>query len=133
MLEQAKKDLCKYRIEKARECLNSAELLKNTDGYMFAANRAYYAIFHAVRSIMALDGEDRKKHSGVISYFQEHYIKNGVFDKKYSYIIKNAFMTRQESDYEDFYIISKEEANEQIENAKVFVSAVNEYLKSVIE
>lgn len=109
MLDESRVDLCKYRLEKAYGCLGSAEILKNAEDYTSAVNRSYYAIFHAMRAVMALDGEDRKKHSGVVAYFQEHYIKTNVFEKEYSYIIKNAFLVRQESDYEDFYIISKEE------------------------
>lgn len=132
MLDESRVDLCKYRLEKAYECLKSAKLLQEAEDYMSAANRSYYAIFHAMRSVMALDGEDRKKHSGVVSYFQEHYIKTNIFEKEYSYIIKNAFLVRQESDYEDFCIISKSEAVEQIENAQKFVEAVNKYIASEI-
>ena len=131
MPDENKKALCKYRIEKARECLKSATLLKNSEAYDSATNRAYYAVFHAVRAVMALDGEDRKKHSGVIAYFQEKYIKANIFDKNYSYIIKNAFQARQESDYEDFCIISKEEVDELIENAEKFIMAVERYVGGI--
>lgn len=131
MLDKSKMDLCKYRIEKVSECLKSAILIKDAGDYSSAANRSYYAIFHAMRAVMALDGEDRKKHSGVVSYFQENYIKNGLFDKEYSYIIKNAFQIRQESDYEDFCIISKEEVNEQIQNADKFINAIVQYYENI--
>lgn len=133
MFDKNKTDLCVYRLEKAHECLKSAELLKDSADYMSSANRSYYSIFHAMRAIMALDGEDRKKHSGVVAYFLENYIKSGVFDKEYSYIIKNAFQTRQESDYEDFCIISKQEVSEQIENAKKLIKAVDDYIKQIID
>lgn len=132
MLNETKKDLCKYRIEKARECIKSAETLRSIEDYASAANRSYYAIFHSIRAVMALDGEDRKKHSGVIAYFQEHYIKSGVFDKECSYIIKNAFQMRQESDYEDFCIISKEEVSEQIKNAEKLIAMIEEYVLDII-
>lgn len=132
MLDESRVDLCKYRLEKAYECLKSAKLLQEAEDYTSAASRSYYAIFHAMRSVMALDGEDRKKHSGVVAYFQEHYIKTNIFEKEYSYIIKNAFLVRQESDYEDFYIISKEEAVSQYENAKRFVAEIEKYVTSLI-
>lgn len=132
MPEENKKALCKYRIERAYECLKSAEVLILAEDYSAAANRAYYSMFHAMRAIMALDGEDRKKHSGVVAYFQENYIKKGVFDKQHSYAIKNAFLVRQESDYEDFYIVSRKDAAEQIENARKFVETVDVYIKRII-
>lgn len=133
MLDENRISLCKYRIEKANECLKSAVILKNVGDYTSSANRSYYSIFHAMRAVMALDGEDRKKHSGVVAYFQENYIKNEIFDKEFSYIIKNAFQIRQESDYEDFCIISKEEVEEQLKNAKKLITSIERYVKAIIE
>ena len=132
MLEQSKKDLAKYRIEKAEDCLRAAEYLIEPGEYLSILNRAYYAIFHAVRAIFAIEGVDRKKHSGVISYFQQNYVKTGVFDKEFSMIVQEAFEVRQESDYEDFYVVSKEDAISQYENAKDFVNATKKYLNDLI-
>ncbi|MEY8434024.1 HEPN domain-containing protein [Lachnospiraceae bacterium 48-42] len=36
---------------------------------------------------------------------------------------------REDSDYDDFYIASKEEAHEQIETAKLVLEKIQEYLK----
>ena len=128
MLDNENYSLAIYRLEKAAVCLNDAKLLLESNSYMAAANRAYYAIFHSARAMLAIDGEDRKRHSGVISYFHEHYIKSGLLDKHYSYILQNAFEVRQESDYEDFYVISKEEAVQQISNAEEFVTRIKQYI-----
>ena len=81
----------KYRLEKAQESLKYAKILMDNDGYAETVNRAYYAIFHATRAILAIDGVDRKRHSGVISYFQENYVKTGIFDKECSYMQRGAF------------------------------------------
>lgn len=131
MLDPARRDLALYRLEKAENCLNDAKLLLKNESYMAAANRAYYAIFHSARAILALDGEDRKRHSGVISYFQEHYIKTQIFEKRYSYILQNAFEIRQEADYEDFYVLSKEDVFQQIFNAEEFLKAIAGYIHTL--
>lgn len=131
MLDKEKYDLAVYRLEKAEICLNDAKLLLENNSLTASSNRAYYAIFHGARAVLAIDGEDRKRHSGVISYFQEHYIKNGVFEKIYSYILQNAFEIRQEADYEDFYVISRSEAVQQVENAEKFLSRIKEYILSL--
>ena len=125
-------DLCKYRFEKAHECIKSAKLLNESKDYLSSVNRSYYAMFHAIRAIMALDGVDRKKHSGVVAYFQENYVRKEIFSKEYSYYLKSAFSIRQESDYEDFCIISKKEVTEQIENAEKLVSAIENYINNKI-
>lgn len=131
MLNKANYDLALYRVEKAEVCLNDAKLLLENNSYTAAANRAYYAIFHSARAVLAIDGEDRKRHTGVISYFQEHYIKTGVFDKIYSYILQNAFEIRQEADYEDFYVLFKEEATKQVDNAEKFILRIKEYIEGL--
>lgn len=96
-------ELCRYRLSKACEYLNDAEKSLGYEMYDTAANRSYYAIFHAVRALLALSGKDFRKHSGVISCFQMDYIKTGIFEKRMSDIIKSAFSLRTESDYEDFF------------------------------
>ena len=52
------KTLSAYRFERAKKELISAKLEKENNNYYAANNRAYYAIFHAVRSILALDNVD---------------------------------------------------------------------------
>ncbi len=47
--------LSRYRFEQARQCIESAKLLMNAGDYKGAANRSYYAIFHAMRSVLALE------------------------------------------------------------------------------
>lgn len=128
MLKNENYALAVYRLEKACVSMNDARLLLENNRYMAAANRAYYTIFHCARAMLALDGEDRRRHSGVIAYFQEHYIRNNTFDKTYSYIIQNAFEVRQEADYEDFYVISKDDAEKQVENAEKFLNKIKEYI-----
>ena len=108
--------------------LIDSELSLNNGRYKTCNNRAYYAIFHAMRAVHALIGFDSSKHSGIISEFQRAYIKTGIFDKECSIIIKTASEIRNDSDYEDFYITSREEAAEQLANARLFVGKVEEYL-----
>ena len=107
MLDNEKRALAEYRMGKAQECLKTAEELLAIEDYLAVLNRTYYAIFHSVRAILALDGEDRRKHSGVISYFQQNYVKTGIFDKCYSGIVQESFEVRQELDYEDFLLFQK--------------------------
>ena len=126
-------DLSLYRLSKAKQYLEDAKKTLEMEMYDTAANRSYYAIFHAARAVLALDGLDFKKHSGVISNFQMKYIKTGIFDKQLSNIIKSAFSLRTESDYEDFYVISKADVESQVREAEIFFQTVSEYIHSEIK
>lgn len=132
MLDQEIIDIAQYRLANANQCLTSAESEIINNDYKCAANRSYYAIFHAMRAVLALENKDYKKHSGVISEFRKNYILTGIFDKELSNIISQLFRVRSSCDYEDFYIISKEEVVEQLNSAKTFVKLINEYLEEIL-
>ena len=129
MLEESKIELAKHRIATANEDYIAAVDLVKCGHYKVANNRAYYAIFHSIRAVLALEGLDFKKHSAVIAYFNQNYIKNGEIEKRFINIINKASLIRNESDYSDFYIASKEEAEEQISNAKEFYDVVYKYIE----
>ena len=128
-MEGSIKDLALYRLETAKENLEIAKSLLSDDKLKFAMNRSYYSIFHALRAVNALDGFDSSKHKGVISHFNQKYIKTERFPRELSKMIMNAMEIRQKSDYDDFYIISKRDAEKQVENAAYIVGLIEEYLK----
>ena len=123
-----KKSLSLARYDHAKECLTAAQKLIEQKCYKDATNRSYYAIFTAVRAVLANDKIDFSKHAGVIAYFQREYVKTGKFDKEYSKYLNGAFQIRNNCDYADFFLVSKEDAIEQYQRAEKFIKRVEEYL-----
>lgn len=124
------KDYAKYRMERAREDLDAAHLLFDAGNYRIANNRAYYAIFHAMRAVLVFDNFDSSKHSGVIAEFRRRYIKEGIFPTVISKMIGSAFTIRNASDYDDMFIASKNDTKEQIDNAEYVYKAIEEYISN---
>ena len=121
----------KTRLEHAEQCLQTARANEINNDYRAAANRSYYAIFHAMRAALAMiDIEEQSRHAGVISVFRRAYIKTGLFPEHLSDIITSAFEIRNECDYDDFFIISKAEICDQIRHAEEFVGYIKAYLQS---
>ena len=118
----------KYRLDNVKEKLESAKLLLDAGKYRDSIGRSYYAIFTAVRAVLANDKVDFSKHSGVIAYFQKEYIKTGIFDVKYSKYLQNAFQIRNSCDYDDFFIASQQDAEEQYNRAAEFYEGIQNYL-----
>ena len=131
MLEESRKSLSLYRLNKATECITAAEAALESGSLPTAINRSYYCIFHAMRAVISLDTYDSSKHSGIISFFRQHYIKTSIFPVEFSDIIERAFKTRSKSDYDDFYIFTKSEAQRQITDAKTFLEAVKTYVSAI--
>ena len=132
MSNEDRNALLSVRLEHARNCLASSVLLLSSGDYKGAANRSYYAIFHAMRAVLSLDEIDMKRHSGIISEFRKRYIKTGKIDAEMSNIISGLFDSRTSSDYDDFFILSKEEIREQVENAKIFLQTVERFISESI-
>ena len=122
--------LSNIRLEHADECISAAKSLLESENYKSAANRAYYTVFHAMRAVLAFDKIDMKHHSGIIAEFRRLYIKTGIFDAELSKIISVLSDSRNDSDYDDFFIVSKEEVAEQIKDAELFLEKIKEYVST---
>ena len=131
-MEGSLKELSMRQLEKAREMLSAAEENLRIGHYRTSLNRSYYAVFHAMRAVNATDGIDSSKHSGVIAHFNQNYIKSGKLDRGLVSVIKSTSHFREKSDYDDFYVTSEEEAEEQLQEAKAFVCAIEGYLEATV-
>lgn len=127
-LDETKKTYIKYRLATAEENLESAKILYDNNQLKAAANRAYYCVFHSMRAVLAVEGVDFKHHSGVIACFRKEYIKTGIFPKNLSTIIQTTSMVRESSDYDDFYLISRDDAKKQIDDAEIFYKEIKKYI-----
>lgn len=127
-MEGSIKELANYRLQRAKEMLTASEDNLVVKQYRTSLNRSYYAIFHAMRAVNSLEGYDSSKHSGVIAFFTQTFLKTEKIDRSMAKIIKESSYLREKSDYDDFYIASKDEAEKQLKNAKVFVSTVEDYM-----
>ncbi len=125
--------LAKYRLEQSRENLEEAEALFNINKFKGANNRAYYSIFHAIKAILTLEQTDFKKHSSVIAYFNKEYISKKIFPRELGKRVSEARFFREKSDYVDFYIVTKEECQMQIETAKIMIENAEKYINDNIK
>ncbi|MCP5103552.1 MAG: HEPN domain-containing protein [bacterium] len=124
------KAIVKYRLEQAEESLKDASILIDSGGsFRSIINRSYYAMFYATLALIAEKGTGRSKHSGVISIFDREYVRKKIFPKEMSKLIHKSFNLRQESDYREFNIITKEDAQKIKSGAEDFLKMIRDYLK----
>ena len=118
-----------YRRETARNDLKLARALFFIEDYKGANNRAYYSIFHAINAVHAVSGKAYKRHKDAVANFNKDYVKTSVFPREMGRKIGQAEEIRHASDYDDFYIATREEAEEQIETGKQLLELIEEYIK----
>ena len=123
------KDIATNKISQAIDDLESAEILLNADKYKAANNRAYYAVFHAIDAVLAMEPIAFKKHKDVIAYFNKNYIHNEKMSKDMGKKISKLEVVRHKSDYDDFYVASKQDTINQVQVAKEIIEEIKSYLK----
>lgn len=128
-MEGGVKELAEYRLARAREMLSASKGNLEIGEFKTSLNRSYYAVFHAMCSANALKGFDSSKHSGVIAFFTREYLKTEILDRKLADIIKDSSFCREKSDYDDFYVAGRAEAEEQLKNAERFVKQIEDYVE----
>ena len=128
--EEKKQALATYRMKQAQESLEEAKFLLSGDkSPRSIINRAYYAMFYAVLALLIYEPYSSSKHSGVLSYFNKRFIKEGIFNKDHGRSLNKAFELRQRSDYREYVNLKQEQVVPFIEKADHFLGAVREYLR----
>ena len=122
------KDLARYKLERAREELDTAELLFENERLKAANNRAYYSIYYSLTAVLCLEPIAFKKHKDMIGYFNKNYVHTDRFPREIGRNISKAAKIRHASDYDEFYIASKEETEKQIRTAKELADLVDKFI-----
>ncbi|MDQ1316477.1 MAG: hypothetical protein QG588_124 [Candidatus Poribacteria bacterium] len=123
------KDQLQTMIRKAQRSLAAAKRQIEEGDYDFASSRAYYAAFYAMEAVLLTQKLVFSKHSGVISAFNQHFIKAAIFPKEFSKLIAHLFRERQIGDYEfDLTAIGEDEAREDFEISQRIVEYITTYL-----
>ena len=124
-----RRDLVLYRLETAKNDLKSARALFAMEDYRGANNRAYYSCFHAIDAVLAKEPVAFKKHKDTLSYFNKNYVHTEIFPRDIGRKISRLEIIRHKSDYDTFYIASKEDAVEQVSVAEEVIDLVRKYLE----
>lgn len=124
-----KKALIQYRLDQAKEVLKDAHALYDLKRTPISiVNRAYYSMFYAVLALMISIDKNTVKHQGVLSFFDEYFIKTKIFPKEMSKLIHDAFESRQEGDYRETSKVDREVAKEILQSADIFLELTKEHL-----
>ena len=121
-------ELLKYRFDRAVETLEVAKELYASGKFRDSNNRSYYAAFYAIKAIYTIRGVDFKKHKTLLANFNKEYVATEIFPREIGRKISTLALIREQSDYNDFYMASKQESQQQVEIAEELITLVREYL-----
>lgn len=128
--EEKKRELAVYRIRQAEETLDEAKfLLSGGKSLRSVVNRVYYSMFYAVLGLFIFEKYSSSKHVGIISYFNQHFIKTGIFPKELGWAFNRAFDLRQRGDYKEYVSLTHEQVKPVMDAAEIFIDTVKKHLQ----
>jgi uncharacterized protein (UPF0332 family) len=121
---QSSREIVLYRLDRARQTLEEAQILADAGRWNLCVNRLYYACFYAVSALLVKGGLASSKHTGVRSLFNKHFVKTGKVPAEVARIYNDLFERRQEGDYMDFVYFKETDVIPWIPDAKRFVEHI---------
>jgi len=114
-------EAARAHLRKARRRLEASERLFGDGFHEDAVSRAYYAMYHAAKACLILEGSSPKTHEGVISEFGRLFVLTGKVDAGLGRALSAAKEDREDSDYEVYAEIDEEEAERVLKEAQNFL------------
>jgi len=128
LIDTDRKELVKYRLEKAKNTFAEVPVLMENKFYKTSANRLYYSCYYAASALLINDGYEAHTHSGVKTLLGLHYFSQNKLDMSFSKMYRQLFNLRQTGDYEDLVKIEEEEVKPFIEFTEQFISAIEKLI-----
>ena len=104
-----RKVLTQLHLDKAHACITEGEQLLTLESVSAAANRFYYAVFHAIHALFVANGIVTKSHHGTNAQFHQHFIQTGILDSKYGHFLAVMENMREKADYDVIYNVTRED------------------------
>ena len=129
MTTESSREYIRRQLEFAESALSDAEYLIEGSRHNAAANRAYYAMFHAaLAAIESVEVERPRTHAGTIFLFGRHLVTTGLLEESFAGDLQVASDLRQLSDYNVYTEVREAQIDALVTKAKVFVQGVKAIL-----
>jgi len=125
-----KDDLVKYRLERAKETLEDAQLLIESKRWNSAINRLYYSAFYAVIALLLNENHKTTTHNGVKSIFSEQFIKNNIISQEFGKKYSQLFTWRRKGDYADLFDFTEEKVLPYYDVVKKFIIQIEKIINN---
>ncbi|MBK8493535.1 MAG: HEPN domain-containing protein [Saprospirales bacterium] len=108
-MSYSKEELARYRLERANESIEEANLLAQKSHWNTTANRLYYACFYAASAYLVVNGVEAITHNGVKTAFNKELISTSILPRSFGLLYNKLFNLRQDADYRDYKDLSEKD------------------------
>jgi uncharacterized protein (UPF0332 family) len=113
-----------HRIEKSDATYTDVLKSMEFEMYSTAANRLYYSFYYAASALLLSKGVETHRHSSLQSMMHLHFVKTGLMTSEDGLLMRQLFNLRQESDYDDFVVVTKEDIEPLVIKTKGLIDKI---------
>lgn len=124
LTDDERKSLVNLHMDKARTFLSEGNKMVELKLWDLAANRFYYACFHAAQAALVHDGLSAHTHAGTISVFGLNFVRTERINKALGAFFSRMEQLRMKADYNCNYDVTQDDIESMIEPAAQFIAAV---------
>ena len=125
-----RKTIVSLQMEKANHFLRQADMMCDQQQWDIAANRYYYACFHAIQALFIHNGLASRRHSGMITQFGLYFIKTGIIEDRLGAFLHRMEQLREKGDYNYQFSVEEEELLTFISPAHELISVIQNLINS---
>jgi len=126
LVEDNRKDIVAYRIERAYTALEQAKLNLKLNCLEVTANRLYYAAYYVVSALLIANKIPAHSHEGNVTQFGLHFVKTGKVDREEGKLLSHLLTMRLKGDYSDRFGLTGEDVLPYIEPTEAFIKKIAE-------
>ena len=119
-----------YRLQKAKDTWTEAYGNVEMGFWHTAANRLYYSCYYAATALLIKNEYSAKTHNGVLTLLGKHFVLEGIVSKEQNDLYVSLMDLRQESDYDDWIVITEDKVTPLIEPAQKFIQEIEKLINA---
>ena len=93
-----------------------------------AANRLYYALFHAVSALLISEHHEVGTHRGSVGKFSLFYVKTGLFTADEGRLYSQLQSLREDGDYNCSFEVTQEDVDIKLGPTKQLIEKIRNYI-----
>ena len=121
LVEDSRKDIVAYRIERAQTALEQAKLNFKLNCLEVTANRLYYAAYYVVSALLIANKIPAHSHEGNVTQFGLHFVKTGKVDREDGKLLSHLLTMRLKGDYSDRFGLTEADVLPYIDPTEAFI------------
>ena len=115
-------------LDKTAKTWEQMELQVKNGIWEMAANRLYYALFHAVSALLITDHHEVGTHRGAVNQFSLYYVKTAFFTKDDGRLYSNLQKLREDGDYNCYIDVEQKDVEGYIEPTRQLIERIRQYV-----